>query len=296
MGDIGQVTRGGHELLPELTEHLGHLFWRAAARVHAALADTLPPGVDVHAYAALLALSGGAERSQQALAEMVSVSRTTMTKVAAGLSEQGLVTRVRNPADRRSYALTRTPEGAAAARRWRRHMEDLEDAITAGFDLEEREDMCRLLLRVAAPDLAPDTPAPLLDSIGFLLTRVHVRLHREFSVALEPLGIDPRHVGCMTSLTALGPVPQAELSRALGVSGASVVEMADELERRGLVERRRLESDRRTQVLHLLPEATEVARKARAISDAILVERLSALSSAERGRLRRHLIRFVEAA
>ena len=51
----------------------------------------LPPGVDIHAYAALLALAGGVTRSQQALAETISVSRTTMVRVAADLSEQGLV-------------------------------------------------------------------------------------------------------------------------------------------------------------------------------------------------------------
>ncbi len=36
------------------------------------------------------------------------VSRTTMVKVAPQLADQGLVERVRNPDDRRSYALTRT--------------------------------------------------------------------------------------------------------------------------------------------------------------------------------------------
>jgi DNA-binding MarR family transcriptional regulator len=71
--------------------------------------------------------------------------------------------------------------------------------------------------------------------------------------------------------------------------------MADELERRGLVERRRLETDRRTQVLHLLPEATEVAAQARAISHSLMDERLAALSEAERERLREHLVRFVTA-
>ncbi|MFC6041805.1 MarR family winged helix-turn-helix transcriptional regulator [Nocardioides hankookensis] len=286
---------GSRELLPALAEHPGHLFWRAAARVNVALSEALPPTVDVHAYAALLALAGGAERSQQAIAESISISRTTMVKVAASLSDQGLVTRVRNPNDRRSYALARTPEGAAAARRWRRHIEDLEDAITAGFTLEEREDLSRMLVRVAGPELAPDTPAPLLDSLGFLITRVHFRLHREFAEILEPIGIEPRHVGCLTALDASGPIPQAQLARILGVSGASVVQMVDDLERRGLVERRRLATDRRTQVLHLLPAATDVAGEARRLSGTVLDDRLGPLSAAERKRLTGYLVRFVTA-
>src|SRR6478736_3165299 len=110
----GSVSR---ELLPALADAPGHLLWRAAARVNVELGATLPPGVDIHAYAALLTLAGGATRSQQAIASMIDVSRTTMVRVAADLAEQGLVERARNPDDRRSYALSRTPDGAATARR-----------------------------------------------------------------------------------------------------------------------------------------------------------------------------------
>ena len=258
---MGEAT-DSRELLPALAALPGHLVWRAQARVTSALSDILPPGVDIHAYAVLLALSGGATRSQQSLAETISVSRTTMVRVAADLSTQGLVKRVRNPLDRRSYALTRTPEGAAAARRWRRHAEDLEDSITAGFSLEEREQLRGLLLRVAETDLAPDVPEPLRESIAFLVTRIHGRMHREFVAALEPLRIEPRDFGTLTALTATGPVSQVELARQMGVSGASMVQIVDDLERRGLVERRRLATDRRTQVLHLRPEAPGVLAEA----------------------------------
>ncbi len=230
MGDPNSVR----QLLPELATLPGHLFWRAQARVASALGEVLPPGVDIHAYAALLALSGGITRSQQGLAETISVSRTTMVRVAADLSSQGLVRRVRNPADRRSYALTRTPEGAAAARRWRRHAEDLEDTITSGFTLTEREELRGLLFVVAQVELAPDVPEPLRESIAFLVTRIHNRMHREFMVALEPLRIEPRDFGTLVALCATGPVSQAELARHMGVSGASMVQIVDDLEHRGL--------------------------------------------------------------
>lgn len=297
MTGLGDAERGGtsRALSPTLAAQPGHLFWRAAARVNVALAEALPAGVDIHAYAALLALAGGATRSQQSLAETISVSRTTMVKVAASLSEQGLATRVRNPEDRRSYALTRTPEGAAAARRWRRHAEDLEDALTAGFSLVEREELRRLLVRILEPELAPDTPEPLLDSIGFLMTRVHFRMHRDFSAALVPLGLEPRHVGCLTALEDTGPIPQSEIGRMLGVSGATVVQMVDDLERRGLVERRRLESDRRAQLVHLLPGATQVAALARDAAKPVIAERLRSLAEVERVRLIALLNRFVTA-
>ncbi len=291
---MGEANDSG-ELLPVLAVLPGHLIWRAQARVTSALAGAVPRGVDIHAYAALLALSGGVTRSQQALAETVSVSRTTMVRVAADLSEQALVKRVRNPDDRRSYALTRTPAGAAAARRWRRHAEALEDSITAGFTLDERQELRGLLLAVAEIDLAPDVPEPLRESISFLVTRIHARMHREFAASLEPLRIEPRHFATLTALRSLGPVSQAELARHLGVSGPSVVQIVDDLQHRGLLERRRLASDRRTQVLHLLPEVHEVLAEASLLAAAMTDELLAALSKKGVKRLMVMLQRLVTA-
>ncbi|HEX5087533.1 MAG TPA: MarR family transcriptional regulator [Nocardioides sp.] len=281
------------ELVAGLEDQPGHLLWRAAARVTLSLGAVLPAGMDIHAYAALLALAGGAPRSQQSLADTIDVSRTTMAKVAAGLAEEGLVERVRNPADRRSYSLTRTAEGAAAARHWRRHAEDLEDALTPGFSLAEREELRQLLLGTLDGELAHDTPEPLLESLGFLITRAHLRMHRGFSEALAPLQIVPAHFGLLTTLATLGAVSQAEIGRRLGISGASVVQMVDDLEAKGLVERRRLEWDRRTQLVHPTPAAGEVLDRAGQLATQTLAERLGALDSRQTKRLVVLLQRFV---
>lgn len=267
--------------------------WRAAARVGVALDETMPPGVDVHAYAALLALSGGASRSQQELAEMISVSRTTMTRVASDLTAQGLVTRTRNPADRRSYALVRTAAGTATARQWRRHVEDLEEEVTRSFSLDEREDFRDLLRRIQVGELAAETPEPLLESIAFLVTRAHLRMHREFAQALEPIDMEPRFMGFLVALETMGAVPQASLAQVLGVSAATIVEMADDLERLGAIERRRSDTDRRTQLLHVLPRAEELVRAGRESSSVVIERRLSHLDAAERKRFNEHLVRLV---
>jgi DNA-binding MarR family transcriptional regulator len=285
----------GRALLPALAELPGHLVWRARARVVAALEDVLPDNVDIHGYAALLALAGGATRSQQALARTVAVSGTTMMRVAANLADRGLVQRVRNPDDRRSYALTRTPEGAAAARTWRRYAEDLEESVTSGFTVRDREDLRILLLRVATSELAPDTPEPLRESIAFLVTRVQFRMHRDFQAALEPVGIEPAHFGVLVALGSTGPVSQSELSRALGVSGAHMVQLVDDLEQRGLVGRRRLETDRRAQVVDLLPAGREAVRRTAPLAGRIADERLSPLSDDEVRRLVALLQRLVTA-
>jgi DNA-binding MarR family transcriptional regulator len=282
-------------LLPALAELPGHLVWRARARVVAALEDVLPDNVDIHGYAALLALAGGATRSQQALARTVSVSGTTMMRVAADLAARGLVQRVRNPDDRRSYALTRTPEGAAAARTWRRFAEDVERSVTAGFSVRDRKDLRSLLLRVAVSELDPGTPEPLRESIAFLVTRVQFRMHRDFQAALDPLGIEPAHFGVLVALATTGPMSQSALARVLGVSGAHMVQLVDDLEQRGLVARRRLETDRRAQVVDVLPSGRDAMRRAAPLADRIADERLAPLTAAQSRRLVMLLQRLVTA-
>ena len=295
MGHEQVVPAASRTLLPALARIPGHLLWRANARVQVLLDQELPEGIDIHAYAVLLALADGTPRSQQALADSIAVSRTTMVRVAAELAEQGLVERVRNPADRRSYALTRTRAAAGAVRRWRPHVARLEAAVVRPFTPGERDELRELLLATIREDLVQGAPAPLLDSVGFLLTRTHFRMHREFGAALAPLRLEPRHFGVLIALRATGPVPQSVLARALGVSGASVVQMVDDLEHRGLVERRRLATDRRTQVLHLLPDAERVLAQATEIAGPLVGNRLAPLNKKQTDRLVVLLVRLVTA-
>jgi DNA-binding MarR family transcriptional regulator len=280
-------------LIPALADLAGHVVWRAHAKVAAAIESVLPENVDVHAYAALVALGDGVPRSQQALARTVSVSRTTVMRLAADLAERGLVQRVRNADDRRSYLLTRTAHGALAARTWRRHVDELEQAIIAGLTPRQRRDLHALLLKVVEPDLAPDTPDALRAGIGFLVTRLHHAMRVDFTVALRPMGIEPPHVGILTALQATGPVSQSELARLFAVSGAHMVQLVDELEERGLVERRRLETDRRAQVLHLLPGAEERLAEALPLAEAVVARRLAALTASQSARLLTLLRRLI---
>ncbi|CAN5423535.1 hypothetical protein BH11ACT8_BH11ACT8_16960 [soil metagenome] len=283
-------------LHPVLAQAPGHLVWRAHARVSVALDEVLPEGVDIHAYAVLLALAGDVTRSQQELADSVGISRTTMARVAVDLAAAGLVERVRNPDDRRSYALTRTDAGASAATDWQHHADALQDSLLAGFTPAEQGDLQDLLLRVVDAEIAPDAPPELRRSIGFVISRAHFHMHRDFLAELVPLELEPRLFGSLNVLTATGPIPQAELARLLGVSGASIVQMADQMEQLGLLERRRDPADRRTQLLHLTPAAEPVLPQAREIAAHCLGHRLGPLSDVEGERLVQLLPRFVTSA
>nr|WP_227467508.1 MarR family transcriptional regulator [Nocardioides lijunqiniae] len=280
-------------MLPALADSPGHVVWRAAARVTSALADTLPPGVDIHAYAVLVALADEPPRSQQWLADAVATSRTTLTRVAGQLVADGLVERVRNADDRRAYALTRTPAGATAMTSWARHVAVVEDSLVAGLTDAERVELHSLLVAQVGQDLAEETPTPLLASTAFLVTRLHARLHAEVAADLGELDVEPRHLGTFLVLRRTGPVAQAELARHLGISGPSVVEIVDQLERRGALERRRSTTDRRTQLLHLLPLGEELLPTVHGRADAAADRVLGRLSAGQRDRLRRLLVRVV---
>ncbi len=279
--------------LAELHDLPGHLLWRARARVSATVADLLPGTVDLHAYAALLALADHEPQSQQGLARMCGVSGTTMTAVAETLQAEGLVERIRNPADRRSYALTRTAAGRAAADRWAVDVHELEEHLTRALTPRDVTRLRQLLVGLIGDDLDPQTPAPLLDSIGFLLLRTHQRIHREFLAALGPLDIDPRHVGTMRALRAAGPATQGQLAAMLEVSPATVVQIVDHLEARGLVARERDPDDRRAYRLHLRPEATAVVAEAASISRAVVDARLGGPQGRDRQDLTRLLRKFL---
>jgi DNA-binding MarR family transcriptional regulator len=273
----------------------GHLLWRAAARVAAEVDRILPGGTDIHAYAALVGLADEEPQSQRSLAGMIGVSGTTLTSVAQALLRDGLVERVRNPDDRRSYSLTRTPAGRAAVRRWGPHVERLERRLSAAFSPDDATRLREVLSRVAGDDLDERTPQQLLDSTGFLVTKAQQRSHREFAAALQPLGIEPRHFGTLRGLRVVGDATQGAIASLLDVSPATVVQIVDHLEERGLVSRQRDPGDRRAYRLHLTDEAVRVLEKATVLATAQLAERIGPPGSQDRRDLVRLLPRLLDA-
>ena len=256
------------ELLPALAELPGHLFWRAQARVavrprrgaarrrrHPRVRRAARPLRRRHP----LAAGAGRDRSASA-GRRWSGSPPTCPR-------QGLVKRVRNPDDRRSYALTRTPEGAAAARRWRGTPRTSRTRSPPASPSRSARSCAACCCAWPRPTWSPDTPEPLRESIGFLITRVHARMHREFVAALEPLRIEPRDFGSLDALRRRARSRRPSWPATSGVSGASMVQIVDDLEQPRAARATPAATDRRTQVLHLLPEAPARARLATALTD-----------------------------
>ena len=128
-------------------------------------------------------------------------------------------------------------------------MERAEAELTPPLTAADVERLKALLRALIGP-----APAALGHRLGFLLSKAHHLFHDRADQELEPLGIQIRHFGALKTLA--GGVPsQRELADRLSVSTPVVVEMVDVLEAKGLVERRRDPSDRRSNALSSPPRA-----------------------------------------
>jgi DNA-binding MarR family transcriptional regulator len=196
--------------------------------------------------------------SQQELASRLNVNRTVMVKLIDSLEARGYVERVRNPDDRRAYALHATRAGLESMTEMLPLLERAEQELTAELSAAEHERLNELLRALIAPP-----PAALANRTGFLLARAHHRFHERADEVLTPFDIQIRHFGALTRL-AHGASSQRELADRLEVSTPVVVELVDALEARGLVERRRDTTDRRLNALHVTAAGRDTLAKATA--------------------------------
>src|SRR5438445_12084361 len=85
-----------------------------------------PMGLSVQLCGVLNRLAVG-PISQHDLGDQLGIDRTTMVELIDDLEKQGAVIRRRNPADRRSYALSLTPRGRALQNKAARAFDDVTD-------------------------------------------------------------------------------------------------------------------------------------------------------------------------
>jgi DNA-binding MarR family transcriptional regulator len=96
---------------------------------------------------------------------------------------------------------------------------------------------------------------------AFLLVQLGAHLAREFRERLAPLGLEPRHAGMLLRLGANEGLSQQALGELIGLNPTRMVFVVDELEERGLVERRRNTADRRSYALYLTPKGRDTLRE-----------------------------------
>ena len=95
-------------------------------------------------------------------------------------------------------------------------------------------------------------------TVGFLLSQLGAANARWFHQTLAPIGLEPRQFAILRFVAMAEGQSQQALGDSLQIAPSRMVALIDELEARGLMERRPNPSDRRARALHL----TDGGRKA----------------------------------
>jgi len=110
-------------------------------------------------------------------------------------------------------------------------------------------------------------------STAFLLAQVGAHAASQFGGRLARLRLSRPHAGILRLISQSPGLSQQELGRRLAILPSRLVALLDELQEKGLIERRQDTEDRRTYALHLttsgLKVTEQIGRIAREHDDAI---------------------------
>jgi DNA-binding MarR family transcriptional regulator len=159
-----------------------------------------------------------------------------------------------------------------------------------------------LIEKMSSPTPAPpaETYDPrvreiLCERMGFLFAKLH---HRWGNASIEALreaglGLAGLHMGALATIDRAGPMSQQQLGEHLRKDRTSVVAIVDELEREGLVERRRNPDDRRAYALEVTDKGRDWVERAQPVMTECDERLLSDLDPEEQRILRELLQRVL---
>jgi DNA-binding MarR family transcriptional regulator len=147
------------------------------------------------------------------------------------------------------------------------------------------------LTATRAKSLPP--PASLAVWTGYLLGRATDLSRDYFEMLVKPLGIGRRHFGVLAALGEEKPLSQVEMGDRLSIDRNTMVLLLDDLEKKGLVTRRRDPSDRRAHLVTLTDAGRDVLAQATAAARRTNDEVFAPLSPEDRALLHSLLSRLV---
>jgi DNA-binding MarR family transcriptional regulator len=137
-------------------------------------------------------------------------------------------------------------------------------------------------------------PEELVASATFLLKRLGYAAKERTMEEYERTGLHPYHYAILIVLGEGSRETQGSIADALGYDRGQLVGLLDELEERGLVERRRDPNDRRRHLVRITPNGKRMLGRLRALARRIEDEFLGPLSDEERANLHALLLRLAE--
>ena len=118
-------------------------------------------------------------------------------------------------------------------------------------------------IRMAARNPRAAEPAtPPFRTVAFMLSSLGYAVSRRFHHVLAPLKLEPGEFALLRAVAANEGEPQNALAERLHISPSWMVAIVDELEMRGLLERRPHARDRRVRNLHLTAAGKKLLRQA----------------------------------
>lgn len=144
------------------------------------------------------------------------------------------------------------------------------------------------------PKQKPEDATPF-ESVGFLLSTLGYVVSRGFHEALAPFDLEPRQFAVLRAIGFLEGQPQQAVATRLHIPPSRMVALVDELEQRGLLERRADPGDRRVRTLHLTTKGRKALGDAFEVAVAHEATVSGGLSAAERKELLGYLRRIGEA-
>ena len=113
---------------------------------------------------------------------------------------------------------------------------------------------------------------------GFRVARIARRLRQAVDAELRAYGLTDATWRPLAYVGKLGGgVRQKELATALSIEGPTLVRLLDNLERRGLIERREDENDRRARGIYLTPAGHDLAVRVAKVGTEIQMRLLSSV-------------------
>jgi DNA-binding MarR family transcriptional regulator len=135
-------------------------------------------------------------------------------------------------------------------------------------------------------------PEALVASSSFLIKRLGFAAKERGMQAYEDAGFSPYHYAVLSVLAEGSRETQGQIADALGYDRGQLVGFLDDLEERGLVERRRDPDDRRRHIVRVTAAGKKALAKLRVLSERLDDEFLEPLDDEERATLHALLLRL----